>query len=220
MRSLGENFQGAFMPQSGQGGPQPPPPVDPRFVHLLTRWDNEVRYVEKQAWDAQKTAQEFAKLGLSSALVLNAGALLALPPLMQWLSYQGRTQVAHQASWFLTGVISTAVAIAVAYINWMLIRDAQETHAIKRARELDCGYVGKDVKNDEDHIAASNRPRWLPRVVNGTAIIATLCALSAFVFFGIGVSKFIGLAEHNAIAPVTTDASASSSKPTPNQGAK
>jgi len=191
------------MSQMGNFGVQTPPPVDPRFVHLLTRWDAEVRSLEKQGWEAQKIAQDFAKLALSSALVLNGGALLALPPLMQWLSHDGRTQVAGQAFWFLLGVISATIATMFAYTNWIWIKDEQNTQGTKRARELECDYLRTDVGEDKRHKAAKDRLKWLPRVVNGTAMAGVFFAILAYVFFCTGAYKFMSLAERNALAPAS-----------------
>ena len=208
-------------PQSGQPPqagalppPPPPPPLNPHFQLLLARWESDVRSLEKQGWHAQQTAQEFAKLGLSSALLLNGGALLALPPLMQWLTDPGRMQVAVEARWFLFGIISASAAIVVAYINWMWAKGQQYALARKRARELDCEYQGLDVTKDTEYQNAVRRIGRLDWLLNGTQIIAVIAAISAYGCFGNGVFQFIHLASTNAIAPIKTD-SISPMKPLP-----
>jgi len=166
----------------------------------------EVRYVEKQGWEAQRIAQEFAKLGLSSALLLNGGALVALPPLMQWLTPVTRSEAPQEAIWFLGGTIATAIAIVVAYYNWMLMKEQQYLAANIRALELDCEFQGRLATTDKDYVAAKKKAPKFVRFINMTQIAAVIAAIAAYVCFGIGVYSFLHLAQKNANPSVSVAA--------------
>jgi len=113
-------------------------------------WDLEVGAAERSAWDAQRIAAEFGKLGLQSAVLVNGGALVAVPPLMQWLNEIGRNQIASHAVWFLLGVAFALFSIVVAYVKFSALSAAKSHCVIKRGIEIDASCVNKSIKDKPD----------------------------------------------------------------------
>lgn len=180
-----------------QIGAPTPPPVNSQFQMLLHRWETEVRPLEREGWDAQRMSQEFAKLGLSSALILNGGGLVALPPLMQWLDAAGRSQVAGAAIWFPVGIFCAAAALVLAYANHLAISVGRYAMGVKRARELDQGYLGKTPAGDPEFEKAVKKIARTSKIITGTQITAVLLAIASYVMFGIGVFGFIEIGKSN-----------------------
>jgi hypothetical protein len=164
------------------------------------RWDAEVAESENRAWDATKIAAEFGKLGLQSAILLNGGALVAIPPLMQWLNDIGRTKVVPIASWFFIGLLCAAVSVVFAYINFSALAQANYGYARRRAIELDAQYADKPFADDPLHRAADRSTVTFGWVAVVTAWVALIFAVGSFGGFSVGVFRFIDLAS-NPVLP-------------------
>ena len=155
--------------------------------------------------DSQELAAGFGKLALQSAFLVNGGALVALPPLMQWLSDTGRSLVSGEAIWFLFGILCGALACLAAYSNFMAIAEINRARGSRRAIELNAQYEGKlapDEKTPEYH-AESRKIRNLGPVIRVTQVAAILFVLGSYFFFFFGVYGFIDLALR--LAPTTSE---------------
>lgn len=173
------------------------------YQNLLSRWPHEVGVPEARGWDATKVAAEFGKLGLQSAVLLNGGALVVMPPLMQWLPSAGRALLASQAGWFAAGVMLAALAIAIAYINFSAIAEGLGSYAAKRAIEVDAQYANKEFNDLPQHVTARARHSAFSKAATVTAWIALGLAISSFVCFAIGVFGFMHLADVGAASACT-----------------
>ncbi len=179
-----------------------------RWKLFLQRWQNEVVAREEEGQAAQRIASEFGKSALNYAVVLNAGALVALPPFMQWLNYNGRSLVANMAIWFPVGIVCAAAAYLIVYFNYMGIKKQQYAFARKRGRELDLEYVGKDTAGDKQHAEAIHSIRSTGNWITGTQYASIVLVLLSYFFFILGVFQFITLAQFNTMPPAQTHAEA------------
>lgn len=170
-----------------------------RWIVFLQRWENEVVAPERLGWDAQKTASEFGKLALSTAFLLNGGALVALPPFMQWLNANGRMLVPNVAVWFPLGIGAATISILIAYLNFMSAKAQQYAYARKRGIELDKLHINKNAIGDPKHTAALAAHRNAGMVVTATQIAATFFCIASYLFFMIGVWGFLTLAQYNTL---------------------
>jgi hypothetical protein len=162
-------------------------------VHMQ-RWEMDVREAERRAWDAQRIAADFGKLGLQSLVLVNGGALVAVPPLMQWLSDTARLHIPADATWFVIGLLCAAVSIVVAYINFSSISATNSFYSVKRARELEAEYSARSLEKDATYTRATRYQQAFSVATTATAWVALFLAIASPARFAIGVYEFIGLA--------------------------
>ena len=169
------------------------------FEFLLKRWASEVIPLEQTGWEAKKIAADFGKLGLTSAFLLNGGALVALPPMMQWLNSNGRSLVAITAIWLPIGIVMAVVAAFAAYANFLLVGKVYNAAAHRRARELDSQHLGKRPQDDPEWKRHNSRYRRARRGVSVTQVVAITAVLLSFACFALSVFGFINLAHYNTL---------------------
>lgn len=176
---------------------QPPPAPDPFYLLFLQRWNEEVRPLEGRSFESQKIGADFGKVALTSSVILNGGALVALPTLMQWLNPNGRSLVGNMAMWFPFGLGCVFIALLAAYINFMCISAGYMCLATIRARELSCGYNRTTPDTDPDWRKANKDHKRMNFWTRFTQIVAVGSALLSFIFFALGVWGFIELASYS-----------------------
>ncbi len=175
-----------------------------RFRQLLDRYYKEVMPLHGRAWDSEKAAQEFARVALQAAFLLNGGALVALPPLMQWLSDLGRMLVPKNAGYFVWGIVFGAAACLFAYFNFRLIGAVNRANANIGAMELNADNIQKNLdKDDPNYRKVERTARWGSHAERVTQLLGVGCAVASFVAFWFGVWGYIGLAQAYP-PPVTT----------------
>jgi len=202
-----QNERRLFWPKSMTPADQPPDQAenDRRFERMLAvdkyrqeRWQSEITAPQHQAWDAQKIAMRFGEIALQAAFLVNGGALIALPPLMEWLSQKGRASVPGDAAIFVAGLFFAAACALTAYLNFLFIAAVLGHHSEKRAMELRAEFSGNALKPDNpEFLKITGKLRWKQRVVVATLIAAVTFGLLSYVTFGFGAYAFIGLAHHN-----------------------
>jgi hypothetical protein len=158
------------------------------------RFNSEVGGSERLAWDSMKIAADFGKLGLSSAILVNGGALVAIPPLMQWLTPVARAQVSANAIWFLLGLLMAAAAVVVAYVNFTTLSESKWAWARQRAIELISEYKNKKAEDDPAHGRAKTLSGRFSKAATLTAWIALILACASYGCFAAGAFSFMRLA--------------------------
>ena len=167
-----------------------------QFKIYLQRRDSEVDVYSRLSWDSQKIAAEIAKLALQSAFLVNGGALIALPPLMQWLSEPERTAVPDHALVFVVGLMLAAASAVSAYINFMCISRGNSWTGYQQALELNAQHEGISLKEEGEYAQAKAKVKNWYRWTRTTAIVALVIGVLSYVCFAIGAFEFIGLARN------------------------
>jgi len=166
-----------------------------RWNAHMQQWNAEIVVQDQLAWDAEKIAADFGKLALQSAILLNGGALLAIPPLMQWLSKNARSQIPLHSVPFVWGLVLACAAVVMAYFNYSLLGEARRSYSRQRGIELSALYAGKEYDKDPAHIRAKSRWRRLSWATTVTAWAALVIGIAAFYLFASGVFEFVALAQ-------------------------
>lgn len=168
-------------------------PLDNDYRIVLERWRDQVlpHKAASQKW--MEISADFALTAVRSALIVNAGALVALPPLMEWVGDIQRDVVIHGAVWFVLGLSFSFGALLTAYYNYLRlswVADA-ESHlaalqikhpALSRADKL------KTLKEYADKEEDRNKHnKWVGRTQMAGVILFVL----SVVFFLVGVGYFM-----------------------------
>jgi hypothetical protein len=162
---------------------------------LFEEWRMNVQTAIDSAQDVQSLAAEYAQIGLKSAFLANAGALVALPPLMQWLSVAKRSAIPASAWWFVAGFGCAAVCSIISYANFMIIGSIYNSRAVTSATELMVQYGLREKlvfeeKNYKRNLLADKKRRpW----VTLTMYAALATGITSFIFFFVGVFRFQNL---------------------------
>ena len=88
-----------------------PDPVDA----FLRRWELDVGSATARGREYLRLATDFGRLAIQSAFLINGGALLILPPLMEWVGNQ--SGVYASSGWFVAGLVLAAMAALLGYVN-------------------------------------------------------------------------------------------------------
>lgn len=176
-----------------------------RWRNFIQRRDVEVGGSDRQAWDAEKIAAEFGKLGLSSLILVNGGALVAIPPLMQWLNDAAKNHVAPLATWFAVGLLFAGASVVTAYLNFSAMSAAFRSQAARRAHELDAWYTNASLEGHEQHARAARSASRYSTATTATAWIALILAVVSLACFGTGVFGFIDLASRGTVSAMISN---------------
>jgi hypothetical protein len=175
--------------------PDQSPPEKPDRSHIyFQQWKADVISIREQAWDARKSGFEYARLGLQSAFIMNGGALVALPPLMQWLSDDKRALVPIVAVLFIFGIILAAACAIVSYLNFMHTSDAIHAQGEQNAIKLNAQYEGRPFANDPNHEKAKTAEEKSNENAKCTMSWALGLGIASYVCFAVGAGAFIALA--------------------------
>ncbi|MGA7675860.1 MAG: hypothetical protein WCA78_12555 [Rhizomicrobium sp.] len=160
----------------------------------LQRWSIDVSSIRTQAWDAQKVGTEFSRLALQSAFIVNGGALIALPPLMQWLSTDKRVWVLCVAPLFVIGIILAAACATVAFFNFTQVSDAFHAQAEQSAIKLNAEFEGRQVADDSNYKNARTAEANANVNAKRTRKWALSLGIASYVCFAAGATCFVTLA--------------------------
>lgn len=162
---------------------------------LLDEWRLNVRAMEDTALKLKSLGAEYAQIGLKSAFLANAGALVALPPLMQWLPAVERAAIPRSAWWFVAGFLSAALCSLVTYVNFMINAEVSDALARTSAMELRVNYglQGKEILSGEAYKNDVAKRTNLSRYAWPTTYIAIILAIVSYGLFFIGAFVFQNL---------------------------
>ncbi len=159
---------------------------------LLEEWRMNVQSASDKAIGMQSLAADYAQIGLKSAFLANAGALVALPPLMQWLPIVQRAAIPSSAWYFVIGFLLAAVCSIVAYANFTIVAASYDARAAASAVELAVHYGLREKSAFEEKTYKKNATvdkRLKPWIV-GTMVVALALAVSSYVAFFVGAFEF------------------------------
>lgn len=89
--------------------------IPPREL-FLRDWETSVLPIEHQASDAYKAAIDYSLLGFKSMFILNGGALVALPAIVQTFNATcAQGTIAKVAACFVIGILFAAAATTLSY---------------------------------------------------------------------------------------------------------
>lgn len=148
-------------------------------------WEANIRPSREAKVAASEGAVEFAKIGIKSSLVLNGGALIALPAFVEVNHAVGVQFLAFSAGAFAAGLIACATSIFFAYQTMV--------------------YQGLYHSHEEARIAADFRGRHHPQTAATEAEIAAeaerdgeamakkgeFCRIMGVVAYGGSVATFL-----------------------------
>jgi hypothetical protein len=152
---------------------------------------------EGRALDTQRLAAEFGKIGIQTAFLLNGGALAAIPANMPRLDAVALPWAIYDAELFAWGLLSTAVAVLLAYLNYTFLTQAYWLIANVQEHTLAKQFYPEISDNPEDLKTARVQP-ILSFSANVLAYLAAIFGAASFILFALGVFGFIDLAQHHA----------------------
>ena len=123
------------------------------------------------------------------------GALVALPPLMQWLPAAERAAIPLSAWWFVAGFLAAALCSLVTYVNFMINAEISDALARTSAMELRVNYglQSKEMLSEEVYKNDVARRANLSRYTWPTTYIAVLLAIASYALFFTGAFVFQNL---------------------------
>ena len=159
---------------------------------MLEEWRLNVQTTIEASRAMESHAVEYAQIGLKSAFLVNAGALVALPPLMQWLPVSQRVLIPTCAWYFVAGLLLAAICSIVAYANFMLLANTNDQRAAALAVELmvNYGLRTKETLEDKIYKKHANVSQRLKPWVFGTMVAALIIGLGSYIAFLWGAVEF------------------------------
>jgi hypothetical protein len=161
----------------------------------LEEWKLRVQGSRDSARQMRSDAYSYAQISLNSAFLINAGALVAIPPLMQWLTPAQRQHVPSSASYFLIGLLLAAVCAMVAFANLTLGGRVLDANANTNAARLAVRYRLKDESalTEKSYIRTSTAKKRLLPWVKFTFALGIVCGIASYIAFLMGVFAFIAI---------------------------
>lgn len=160
---------------------------------LVEEWRLYVQSSQSAADQMRSHAVSYAQIGLNSAFLINGGALVAIPPLMQWLTVPQRHQIPLSASFFLAGLVLAGACSLVTYWNLTMAGLVLDANANSIANQLAVNYglKNKAVLTNKSYLArAATKKRLLPWI-RFTFAGGIACGVASYVMFLTGVFAFI-----------------------------
>tara|TARA_R110002074_G_C12252059_1_gene640337 strand:- start:117 stop:686 length:570 start_codon:yes stop_codon:yes gene_type:complete len=138
---------------------------------------------------------QYAQIALRATFFLNGGALVALPPLMQWLDAAQRQGIGFGALFFVAGLIAAALSAVCAYANFMFLAQQSLTRIASRAISVSNNYAieWKDLAQDTEYQTHLKSEIWWNTPINISMYLALLLGLSSYGLFVFGVWEFRNL---------------------------
>ena len=189
---------------------KPPSPIEAKDASHLAEWrdrvsnyindlDKGANKLRSEALTLFKDSSDWGRLGIQYSLIVNAGALAALPYLIDSSRHAVQiTAASAAAGWFATGLILAADCCLAAYINLQAMgeaffadRDIEIAVAIER-HFADDSQRGKAAK-------AAARANFCRKITVTTVSAAVVLALASWVSFMWGTINLIS----HVVTPLT-----------------
>lgn len=175
---------------SGEAGP-----LDNDYRIVLERWRDNVlpHLLASNKWT--EVSAEFALTAVRSALVVNGGALVALPPLMEWAGDLQRGSLVSSSSWFVGGLLLAFVTLLLAYYNFLFMSQVENTRAHKAAIRINNPVAAREEKLSEiedykDQSSKEKRSNCFVALTQAFGVVSLVASVGCFLF-GIWVFKAI-----------------------------
>jgi hypothetical protein len=162
---------------------------------LLEEWRLYVQTSQDAAAASRAHGVSYAQIGLQSAFLVNGGALVALPPLMQWLPSSERVLIPHCAIYFLIGLVFSGFCSLVTYANFLVIGQTWDASANATATQLAVNYQLRDrsALDETEYVKNSTLGTRLNIWIKLTFWGGILSGVGAYVAFLIGAFSFISI---------------------------
>ncbi|MCE7999999.1 MAG: hypothetical protein HEP70_14150 [Rhodobiaceae bacterium] len=170
-----------------------------RFLYL-DEWRLNVDHFRQERSQWVELSSQFAQVALRAAIYLNGGALVAVPPLMQWLEETQRIAIFDAAIWFVYGVMAGTFATFIGYLNFQALAELSNVRASMRATEIRYNYYPPEdakLQDDPEYVVLQNREKKFVKVVDVTQYAAIAIGLSSYGLFCWGIYTFKMLAGSN-----------------------
>jgi hypothetical protein len=159
---------------------------------LLDEWRLSVQTPLDAGLNVRQHAVSYAQIGLKSAFLINGGALVALPPLMQWLPAPERVMIPSCALYFVFGLSFAGLCSLITYINFLIIGAQYDANADVAALKLAVAHKMRDAAafEDKSYKKSVDAPRRLSFWVNATLCGGVGTGVASYVMFLWGVFTF------------------------------
>ena len=159
---------------------------------LFEEWRLNVQSASDAAITMQSLGTEYAQIALKSAFIANAGALVALPPLMQWLPHSQRVLIPSCAWCFVVGLLLAATCAIVAYANFMLLATIFDKRAEARATELAANYGLRDpsILSEPRYVGLLAAEKRFGLWALMTMVAAIAAGIASYILFLLGALAF------------------------------
>ena len=163
---------------------------------FLDEWRLNVPKKEENFFHLQEIATQYAQIVLKGAFYLNGGALIALPPLMQWISNQHHIALLWSAAYFVLGIVLAAMSGILAYANFQILAWIEGGRSTVSAMEIDNRYSPEpvDLNLNADYLQAAKKEKKGAWWVEATRCLALFFGFTAYFMFCLGVYEFGKLA--------------------------
>jgi len=156
---------------------------------FLAEWWPTVRMAAGRADDARRHSVAYGTVGIQAALVLNGGALGALPATIGALTSAPRAELAYSAIPFVLGILAAGISVLFAYLNFEWHAQLEDLRADNGARSIEHMYYGAPA-NLVDTTAKS---KWYESAIERSQITSVVCAILGFLSFIAGAGLFISI---------------------------
>lgn len=159
----------------------------------LEEWKLHVQGARDSARVMRSNAYSYAQIGLNAAFLINGGALVAIPPLMQWLSSSQRQQIPVSAIYFVAGLLLAAACSLLTFASLMIGGWVLDANAGSAATSLAVRYGLKDesvLRARAYNELVTSKQRFLPWI-RITSIAGIACCIAAYGVFLVGIFAFI-----------------------------
>ena len=160
------------------------------MTDLIPDWDRYEREVARnteqfrsEIEESGKALFEYGVLLIKHLLLLNGGALVALPAIASVLPEDALANVPNSAFCFVVGLILAFVCGYFTHVNWVLQNSAHIELRNQRARELAYVYLGPDfqehskIESDRINKQPHKRSIWWTFSIAHVTGIASLLSL-------------------------------------------
>lgn len=178
-------------------------------LHYLERWKVDVTPVEQVAVEAGKGSIAFAQAAIKSGLILNGGALVALPAFTQIFGISA-SQLIEPIQYFLLGIVLCGFASIFGFITLANTEDLlsciRESRIIKLNQEHNPNLDKEFLKQRSDELRSKeNKHRSRGKVFKIAGLLLIVLGYTAFCIGGIsGINVFAHTASASKPAQMPT----------------
>ena len=167
-----------------------------RQHEFLTRWNIGLDRPHTRALEAYKSAVGFAQSGLRSAVLMNGGALVALPTFATALNLKDGSSIIWPMTAFAFGIVSAVTAIMFAYLSSDKMIYGFDIEASKVTANLNKERAEGDRLTELSTAAneAEENAEEARKVVEKFASIGLYAAVASLAAFIVGAGLTAGLA--------------------------
>ncbi|MDP2737627.1 MAG: hypothetical protein Q8O82_02710 [Pseudorhodobacter sp.] len=140
-----------------------------------------------------KALYEYGVLLIKNLLLLNGGALVALPAIASVLSEEAKSHVAGSAICFVTGLSLAMICGYFTHLNWLFQHSAYLELRDRRAKEISLKLFDPGLQDATEVQTDRNKKPPFARLIKWTFWIPHLTGVASLISLVVGCWRLLGV---------------------------